>query len=113
MKRELKQKWVDALRSGQYQQCTTRLNDGVGFCCLGVLLDVVDPEWIELDHKFGTARGTMLCESFASEHGLDTGSFDEDREIQHQLAYLNDDEQKSFSEIADWIEANVPVESNT
>jgi hypothetical protein len=32
---ELK-KWIDALRSGQYQQDTCRLQSDKGFCCLGV-----------------------------------------------------------------------------
>lgn len=28
--------WLDALESGNYQQCKRRLHDGVGYCCLGV-----------------------------------------------------------------------------
>lgn len=43
--KELKAKWVKALRSGEYQQgqgqLCTRTNDGsYSFCCLGVLEDV-------------------------------------------------------------------------
>jgi hypothetical protein len=34
------QVWVDALRSGEYQQCQQRLADGSGFCCLGVACDL-------------------------------------------------------------------------
>ena len=31
-----KQEWIQALRSGHYQQCKGTLTDNVGFCCLGV-----------------------------------------------------------------------------
>ena len=46
MKIELKQKWLAALRSGEYKQCTGSLSgiamddSGVGYCCLGVLAKV-------------------------------------------------------------------------
>lgn len=30
------QKWVDALRSGKYARCQGFLQDGSGYCCLGV-----------------------------------------------------------------------------
>ena len=46
----LKQRWVDALRSGEYQQTTGVLHrthsdeddEPVGHCCLGVLCDLLD-----------------------------------------------------------------------
>jgi hypothetical protein len=41
---ELKQKWIDALRSGKYQQGRSALRTKDDrFCCLGVLCDIVDP----------------------------------------------------------------------
>ena len=46
MKIELKEKWLAALRSGEYKQCTRALvgtaddDSGVGYCCLGVLAKV-------------------------------------------------------------------------
>ena len=40
MNPQIKQKWVDALRSGEYQQTQNRLHDENGFCCLGVLCDL-------------------------------------------------------------------------
>ena len=36
MMREDIQKWLEALRSGDYQQCQQQLTDGRGYCCLGV-----------------------------------------------------------------------------
>ena len=44
MKPEIKQKWLDALRSGEYSQGTRHLYSGRGFCCLGVLCDIYAKE---------------------------------------------------------------------
>lgn len=44
MNKEFKQKWIDALRTGKYQQGRGVLRtDNNCFCCLGVLCDLVDP----------------------------------------------------------------------
>lgn len=40
MNPEIKQKWVDALRSGNYHQGEGSLKDNDKFCCLGVLCDL-------------------------------------------------------------------------
>lgn len=41
MNQDIKQRWIDALRSGQYQQGTGCLRDAQDrFCCLGVLCDL-------------------------------------------------------------------------
>ena len=40
MIKEVKDKWVAALRSGDYQQTKEFLQDSDGFCCLGVLCDL-------------------------------------------------------------------------
>lgn len=51
MNQEIKAKWVAALRSGEYGQCTSVLNDGTGgFCCLGVLCDIKNSDgWVYQD----------------------------------------------------------------
>jgi hypothetical protein len=40
MKKSIMKKWVAALRSGEYKQCTGKLQKGNSFCCLGVLTDL-------------------------------------------------------------------------
>lgn len=44
MKQRIQTKWIKALRSGQYTQCTNVLADGdvrkSNFCCLGVLTNI-------------------------------------------------------------------------
>ena len=40
MNQQIKEQWVAALRSGDYQQTKGVLRDDTGFCCLGVLSDL-------------------------------------------------------------------------
>lgn len=40
MNKDIKQEWVDALRSGEYKQTKGNLRTDSGFCCLGVLCDL-------------------------------------------------------------------------
>ena len=40
MKQEIKEKWVSALRSGEYKQGKEGLRIYNEFCCLGVLCDL-------------------------------------------------------------------------
>lgn len=40
MNKEIKQRWINALRSGKYSQTEGCLRDGKGYCCLGVLTDI-------------------------------------------------------------------------
>ena len=44
MNPQIKQKWVSALRSGDYQQGQNYLRTDNGFCCLGVLCDLYGKE---------------------------------------------------------------------
>jgi hypothetical protein len=42
---EVRQRWLDALRSGKYEQATHVLRtEDDKYCCLGVLCEVIDPE---------------------------------------------------------------------
>lgn len=46
MKKEVRAKWVAALRSGEYKQAIGYLKTESGFCCLGVLCDLAEKEGI-------------------------------------------------------------------
>lgn len=41
---EIKERWVAALRSGDYRQTKGALRDSDGFCCLGVLCEITKEE---------------------------------------------------------------------
>jgi len=102
MDQELKDKWVKALQSGDYDQTHTTLRDEEGFCCLGVLVDVANAgNWADYDFEpFGALKNDgYYCK-------VDIGLSKED---DRHLVHLNDDELLSFPEIADWIVENVEV----
>jgi hypothetical protein len=44
MNPEVKKKWIDALRSGWYDQGSEKLRSDQGYCCLGVLCDLYTQE---------------------------------------------------------------------
>ena len=44
MNSQVKEKWIAALRSGEYQQGINSLRSNQGFCCLGVLCDLYAKE---------------------------------------------------------------------
>lgn len=46
MNEVIKEKWADALESGEYNQTQGVLRDENGFCCLGVLCDLAVKEGI-------------------------------------------------------------------
>lgn len=113
MDKELKDKWVAALRSGEYKQTKGKFHDTTretgGYCCLGVLCEVAKPEeWdgrrLSYKNDFGdTCYDTeCLTPSLIERWKFDGKEYD--------LMYMNDgigpyrDNPKSFSVIADYIE---------
>jgi hypothetical protein len=98
---EVKAVWIAALRSGKYQQ-------GRGFCCHGVLCDLLGVEWQRLKHTglearlfYGYGHGTM---AMPAARELDRAKLHED--AAWELANMNDNGEP-FAEIADYIEANL------
>jgi hypothetical protein len=108
MKYELKVKWLEALRSGKYQQTTGELRGGDKFCCLGVLCDVAKPgawkgeswTWIT-NERTESSADSCLPLSFRFSHA----HISEDEE--QTLIRMNDEERASFAAIADWIDVNL------
>lgn len=47
------QKWLDSLRSGEYQQGKGKLQTGEGFCCLGVLEHCIEGRVEEKENEDG------------------------------------------------------------
>lgn len=94
---ELIRKWVAALRSGKYAQCRGVLEskvlfdtaDSSSYCCLGVLQQV--------EPGIGSDGGLLYRPDLNRHIGCSLN--------QDELAKLNDDDGKTFSEIADFIES--------
>jgi hypothetical protein len=105
MNKELKNKWISALRSGNYEQASGALvefhADGTAYCCLGVLLCVSGSyrNAAEFHHK-GSLTHAQRSDLLAPQH----------HELETWLISMNDGRGASFSEIADYIEQNVAAE---
>ena len=104
---ELKAKWVEALRSGKYEQACSGLRAAENrFCCLGVLCDVDGSGHWYLDftseYRYvsnGLSHGGYLPSEIREGAGIK-----KDTEI--ELAQMNDSGY-TFDEIANWIEQNL------
>ena len=119
MKSDIKQLWIDALRSGEYEQGQYALKHHDTYCCLGVLCDLAVKEGIckerevegSSDHLFGVpgdydpAILPIVVRKWA---GLEYGDPDVKTEEGDAttLSEMND-QSYSFSEIADAIDANL------
>lgn len=94
MDADIKIKWLEALRGGQYKQGVGDLRYNGTYCCLGVLCTVVDPDWEIGNGWFGMPEGVFKASGLKS---ADPAT----------LAKMNDHEGKSFDEIANYIEENL------
>jgi len=99
MDANLKAKWIEALRSGKYKQTTHYLKDDQGFCCLGVLCDIQGADFDAIRTEFGTLSLSSSPQKYLGGLGM----------MAPRLTTLNDDG-KSFAEIADYIEMNIPTD---
>lgn len=99
---EFKAKWVAALRSGEYKQGRMSLRNRDGYCCLGVacLVAGVDDTEIEEYDEFIVSRHA------ARRPVLHPLMGDGEYPIPANLSKMNDSENKTFIDIADYIEQN-------
>jgi len=114
---DFKAKWVEALRSGDYEQGDYALRSASGFCCLGVACDMVGVEWkADRDGCYTTEAGNDFFPT-ADELGDQAISvllqntslrnyLEEPVTVMREIANHNDIG-VPFSEIADWIEENL------
>ncbi|MGY3609896.1 MULTISPECIES: hypothetical protein [unclassified Bradyrhizobium] len=107
MDADLKKRWVEALRSGDYKQGRRVLRQDDMYCCLGVLCDLAATgEWrrqpdgqthvYSVDGEYDDIYMPWPVMAFC---GLDHNK-------EMAVSTMNDDG-KSFADIASWIEANL------
>ena len=125
MKKEWLDKWLAALRSGEYKQGTQILKSIENkFCCLGVLCDLVAKEYPEDFRWEGPSEGSWFNE-FSTED--DSGekvlvSMYPPRRLydvvgllpidEAKIAKMNDFGRNTFTEIADELETKARLQSN-
>lgn len=114
--KELVKLWVEALRSGRYQQIKgvlrQSLANGYGHCCLGVLCEVVKP--LMSDNELVYLEESLKINAYPPKivlkHLVDEGKRDIPisavglNEKLYAVYTLNDDLGMSFNEIADLLE---------
>ncbi len=116
MDKDLKARWVTALRSGEFEQGTGYLSEGGRYCCLGVLCRVAEPELdsagvrvVVADRMYVDGNHGVLTDDVAAILGMPNGSgvlndMPTDEYGGHpELSALNDSG-ATFDQIADVIE---------
>jgi len=117
--REFTKEWLTALRSGEYKQTTGSLYNiqDQGYCCIGVAARIKYPLHYlkdKNDRYAGTLQGNNKCINSDTKYKLSKIPQELKRSVNannfvSQLVNLNDDEEYSFEEIAEWIEENVEL----
>lgn len=100
-----KKKWLAALRSGDYKQASMCLFNSYGYCCLGVAGAIcgVPSDKMKGHSYFSSEMGFGIVPPKGLPDLLDDRTPDN---VVGALISMND-AGKSFSEIADYIEANL------
>lgn len=98
----LQRKWIDALKSGKYQQCGKTLCNEGKYCCLGVANEVCE---LEEEDKNSLLNSYDLLGLYGSLGDLEEYGMIVDGSKYYALGEAND-AGASFKEIAEFIEKN-------
>ncbi len=120
MNPDVKAKWVEALRSGEYKQgfgilaTANPQSSAKWFCCLGVLCDLAVKDGltiaVEKDNCITYGGEVLILPDAVIEwaglepYGVNVGIIDQDGEMLGTLVHYNDGMRMPFREIADIIE---------
>jgi len=111
-KEELK-KWITALRSGNFNQSSLKLQSKWGYCCLGVACKVLIPQE-KLKFNFqGLLYGGTPEDQPHSPKWLGEINKDLFEKTGRSLTNLNDTDKLSFNQIADELEKYYLIEEKS
>lgn len=106
MKRDVRDMWVEALRSGEFSQTRNALKKHDGHCCLGVLCEIHP----DVQFEDGPGGDTAVHTAYRHHNELPSSlltAIELSRFQMGRLMILNDDEHMSFDQIAEHIEKNL------
>lgn len=107
--KEFTEKWVKALRSGDYKQCTGKMYKREhGYCCLGVAMSINGVPDSKMDNKgvpVNKTNGVFMTKTKSIPRELYGTAGN--NELLHEFTKMNDTNKNTFDEIADWIEDNI------
>ncbi len=102
-------KWCQALRSGEYIQTKSTLQDNKGYCCLGVACVLFIPErklkTTGISYRHGFLVGILPDDQPQSPQWVLDVNHAFAKKTKYALSNLNDEKDFSFDEIADLLEA--------
>src|SRR3954468_6246696 len=100
----IKQKWVEALRSGEYKQTQNYLKDPTGYCCLGVLAEVCGMKIISGDtEESSNYFNAIEIDGKGKDYQPLRDLIGNEAEVQN-LIDMNDSDDYNFNEIANYVE---------
>ncbi len=100
------QKWIDALRSGEYIQTHGLLQDKDGYCCLGVACKLFIPhDQLEMKMNSNYISGGNPADQTNCPEWLMYIDRKFNNKTKSGFVTLNDNERFTFDEIADCIQA--------
>lgn len=113
MRKDIKAKWIRALRSGKYRQGDGQLRNDDKFCCLGVLCDIhakaTGEKWdgntyagVEIQLPVSVAKWARIPKKFLDDHSIQETDIQLSEDPDDNLSTLNDSGH-TFKEIADVI----------
>lgn len=111
---DAKVEWIKALRSNNYLQGKYHLkqwnkDSSCSYCCLGVLCDVYEKNYIADGEKGWKTTGCEIFE-FGGNHNSPPDYVKDfihlDPATLEHLIHMNDKDNKNFLEISDWLEHN-------
>lgn len=101
--KEFAEKWVKALRSGEYEQGSEALHQNGKYCCLGLACLVSGHEYVGSEGLIDLRKyykvPPVLTDVYEDEEGKMPN-------LDQTLATMNDSG-SSFKDIANWIEHNI------
>ncbi|HXB13609.1 MAG TPA: hypothetical protein VNZ45_16600 [Bacteroidia bacterium] len=95
LSKEQEDKWITALRSGEYKQTTGRLFSGKGYCCIGVFCKAVEELNLPPTSVYDGGKNELHYDRIRKLIG---------QEFMSELIDMND-EGYSFHDIAEKIES--------
>tara|TARA_R110000803_G_scaffold67926_1_gene129665 strand:- start:35 stop:424 length:390 start_codon:yes stop_codon:yes gene_type:complete len=110
---DFKKGWVNALKSGEYNQVEGSFyEEGCGYCALGVAI----VECLSINKSFLDGMSTLdnICEKYKIPYAdvkipwkYGSSHTTEIIDLEDRIMEMNDGDGASFSKIAEWIEDNV------
>jgi hypothetical protein len=117
----VKEKWIEALRSGDYEQGKGALSIAGTYCCLGVLCDLAVKDGVSIivsEEESALGKGKVFYDGRADLPPKSVADWafpghDRDKwtvdglwhiDMDHHLPHLNDAQNWSFEQIADLVE---------